>query len=167
MAALAPPPADDGMKPGMVLDTNVWLDWLVFGDPVVTPLQRAVGDGRVRLLATQRGRDELADVLARPVVRAQAGLARRRRGLAADYDPEQALRVFDACVNRCAAPPACGLVCRDPDDQDFIDLAVAGQARWLISKDRALLNLARQARRRHALEILPPAAFHEALDGIL
>ncbi|MBX3622048.1 MAG: PIN domain-containing protein [Rhizobacter sp.] len=36
------------------------------------------------------------------------------------------------------------LRCTDPDDQKFIDLAVAN-ARWLVSRDRAVLKLARRA----------------------
>ncbi len=44
--------------------------------------------------------------------------------------------------------------CRDPDDQPFIDLAVQHGAQ-LISRDLAVLKLARRARTRGA-EILTP-----------
>jgi len=37
------------------------------------------------------------------------------------------------------------LRCSDGDDQKFIDLAVASGAIWLISRDRAVLRLARRA----------------------
>ncbi|MFT7776961.1 putative toxin-antitoxin system toxin component, PIN family [Roseateles sp.] len=47
------------------------------------------------------------------------------------------------------------LVCRDPDDQKFIDLALAARARWLISRDKAVLALAKRARLR-GLAILTP-----------
>jgi predicted nucleic acid-binding protein len=43
-------------------------------------------------------------------------------------------------VPRCLA-----LRCTDPDDQMFVDLAHAAGARWLVSRDRAVLRLARRA----------------------
>jgi predicted nucleic acid-binding protein len=153
---------DDGMNAAAaVLDTNVWLDWLVFADPAIAPVRAAVASGRLRLLGLPRGRDELADVLGRQSVRLQAEAARRRRGLAGGPVPRAALAEFDALVAMRPAPPASGLICRDPDDQCFIDLAVAEGARWLLTKDRALLALARQARRRSGLEIVPPGAFRQ------
>ncbi len=46
------------------------------------------------------------------------------------------------------APPVSGLLpalprCRDADDQKFLELAARLPADWLISKDKALLSLAR------------------------
>ncbi|WP_310384090.1 putative toxin-antitoxin system toxin component, PIN family, partial [Roseateles sp.] len=54
--------------------------------------------------------------------------------------------------------PAIRLVCRDKDDQMFIDLALAEQAGFLISKDRAVLALAKRARR-VGLAIMTPEAW--------
>ena len=48
------------------------------------------------------------------------------------------------------------LDCRDPDDQRFVDLAVAQSARYLLTRDRALLALARGARKRFGLLIIQP-----------
>ena len=50
-----------------------------------------------------------------------------------------------------AGEPSPRLVCRDPDDQKFIDLALARNARWLISRDKALLALAKRAKPRGLL----------------
>lgn len=147
-----------------VIDTNVWLDWLAFEDPATAPLRRAAADGRMIALAPGRARAELADVLAREPVVAQVAAARRRRGLPA-LDACAALSAFDA-VARIAEPGmSCDLVSTDPDDQVFVDLAVAAGAHWLFTKDRALLRLARAARRRHGLRIVPPAGI--AADGDL
>ena len=41
--------------------------------------------------------------------------------------------------------PAPRLTCSDPDDQVFIDAALAHGARWLATRDRALLKLRRKA----------------------
>src|SRR5687767_9147438 len=37
------------VKPRLVLDTNVWLDWLVFEDPGIVPIRNAAGTGRVEI----------------------------------------------------------------------------------------------------------------------
>lgn len=153
--------------PAAVLDTNVWLDWLVFADPGVEPLRASHAAGRLRLLGLPRGRDELAEVMCREAVRRQALAARQRRGLpAADLDPAAALAEHDAIVTLLAPPPPCPLLsCSDPDDQCFVDLAVAAQARWLVTKDRALLALARRAARHFGLAIVPPRGFHAGDSG--
>jgi predicted nucleic acid-binding protein len=39
------------------------------------------------------------------------------------------------------------LHCSDPDDQQFLDLARVAGARWLLSRDRAVLRLTRAAAR--------------------
>ena len=58
-------------------------------------------------------------------------------------------------VVRCPSPTRSRLHCSDPDDQCFIDLALAQHARWLITHDRALLRLARRARA-FGVEVLTP-----------
>jgi len=150
------------MQPAMraVLDTNVWLDWLVFDDPSVATLRAAVAAGALRLVANRHARDELAEVIARPALRNQARTARARRASPAPLaDPPTALAEFDALVLPIETREGCGLQCSDPADQPFVDVAVACGARWLLSKDRALLALAARARTRFGLSIVAPARF--------
>jgi len=52
-------------------------------------------------------------------------------------------------------PPRGPLRCKDPDDQVFIDLALHVGAKWLFSKDAALLKLAGRARKLTGLEVMP------------
>jgi putative PIN family toxin of toxin-antitoxin system len=137
-----------------VLDTNIWLDWLVFDDPGVRPLRVALDRGGLRLVASDATRAELAAVLRRP---------RIHPGLPAEA--ARCLDEFDRLVNRVPDPPASDLPCRDPDDQMFIDLAVAVGARWLLTKDKALLALARAAWRRHAVQVLQPAHWIGSISG--
>ena len=47
----------------MVLDTHVWLDWLVFEDPGIVPIRNAVGTGRVEIYMDAVCEEELARVL--------------------------------------------------------------------------------------------------------
>lgn len=157
------PPPGRAAQPA-VLDTHVWLDWLAFEDPGVSAVRSAARTGTIRPLRCTRMRDELADVLSRPALQAQVAKARARRGLALP-SPEaaDALRRFDDATLEHPNPPPCGLECRDPDDQPFIDLAVAAGARWLVTRDRALLDLARDAQRLHGVAVLTPAGFARAL----
>jgi predicted nucleic acid-binding protein len=135
---------DPDIPPAAVLDTNVVLDWLVFADPGVAVLAAAVESGRLRWLACTSMRAELALVVARPqFVPWQA-------------DPARVLASFDRHAVCCEPPPPSRLLCTDADDQPFIDLALHGGARWLFSRDRAVLKLARRARQ-HGLEIAPPS----------
>ena len=133
--------------PIAVIDTNVVLDWLVFRNPECATLAGAVVAGELHWVATQAMRDELAHVLARGHLDAWAP---DRASLWAHWDrhctelPEPA---------RTGSPGR--LRCSDPDDQKFIDLAVASGARWLLSRDRAVLKLARRLRE-HGIDTLPP-----------
>jgi predicted nucleic acid-binding protein len=121
--------------PLVVLDTNVVLDWLLFADPGVQALVTAIEQGRLRWIATAAMRGEFEHVLG--------------RGLAAAHNAEPAR--FEAtwarhCVERPPAPPAgAPLRCTDSDDQKFIDLALAADAHWLVSRDRAVLKLRSKA----------------------
>ena len=82
-------------------------------------------------------RDEFADVLSR-------GLAAARGANVATV-----LARWDACAEPCPEPTAsvasAALRCTDVDDQKFLDLALATHARWLLSRDRAVVRLARRA----------------------
>lgn len=144
-----PHPTPAQTPPWVVLDTNVLLDLLVFADSRAQGLQRALQAGALLPLATAAMFDELADVLSRPFlarwqVDAAAVLAQARR---------LCQQVEAPGPTACRAPR-----CADPDDQIFIDLAWSRPTRWLFSRDRALLDLARAARAR-GLGVLTPAAW--------
>ena len=137
-------------RPLLVIDTNVWLDLLAFRDPSVERLRAALP--RFDCIASPTMRDEL-----------QAVLRRSRFGL----DPDQqgrALAAFDAIARPVAEAPDCRLACSDPDDRVFLDIAVGLGARWLLSRDKAVLKARRHALRRHGLLIGRPADFYAWLD---
>ena len=132
----------------VVIDTQIVMDWLVFNDARAQPLVRALDAGELHWIGREKMLGELLHVLG--------------RGIAASYKPDVPLieRIFlDRCQMIDAEPaPAVRLVCRDKDDQMFIDLALAERARWLFSRDRAVLALAKRARA-VGLEILTPEAW--------
>lgn len=134
--------------PAAVLDSNAVLDWLLFGDPSMQPLGQAIRAGHCRWIVTPALCDELEHVLAR-------GLRSRPQ---ADAGPLWGTWQRLACPVEppADAPPLPGLRCTDGDDQKFLAVALAHNARWLVSRDRALLKLRRRARERGLL-ILPPA----------
>jgi len=119
--------------PRVVLDTNVLLDLWVFDDPSARPLRAALETGRVRALRSAACDAEFADVLAR----VQFGL-----------DPATRARLLEgwsACSAEIAPAVPAPLACSDPDDQKFLDAAFAAGAELLITRDKALLQLARRA----------------------
>ncbi len=131
-----------------MIDTNVVLDWLVFDDPAVQPLKQALADGRLRWIASAAMLEELAIVL---------------RRTALDRWREQAERALTSAPSLATlvtfSPPAGGHpVCSDPDDQKFIDLALLAPARWLVTRDKALLKLKRAAAARGVV-VCPPSAW--------
>jgi len=122
----------------LVLDTNIVLDLFVFQDTLAEPLHQALQQKSLRWIATKAMRDELARVLDYPHItkRLQRGiefLPCDASGLTA-----QVLMRFESEVSFVTAASKAGVTCRDPDDQKFIDLAVAHQA-LLLSKDKAVL----------------------------
>lgn len=127
----------------IVLDTNIVLDAFVFNDPATLPLKAALAAGTLQWLATPAMRDELARVLGYPKIVARMAFYQ--------VSADEVLARFDAQVCLVEAAPKVTLTCTDPDDQKFIDLAVAYKA-LLLSKDRAVLCMAKRllAREIHA-----------------
>lgn len=127
----------------LILDTNIVLDLLLFGDAAIAELQRqlqtAVADAqRWRWIATAPMRDELAHVLAYAHLQPRLAFY--------GHTPQAILARFDAAVQQVPVAAPTPIRCKDGDDQKFIDLAVAHQA-VLISKDKAVLKLRRRLAR--------------------
>jgi putative PIN family toxin of toxin-antitoxin system len=139
----------------LVLDTNIVLDLWWFEDTRVQPLFAALQAGQVRWLATTNMREELARVLTYP------HLTRRPRRR--EQDP---LAEFDRYAE--LVPPAARApyVCKDPDDQQFIDLAAAHSA-TLLSKDAQVLTMARRLQRLGVLVLCAWEPANPALQTVV
>ena len=123
----------------LVLDSNVWLDWLFFGDPGVSELKQAKELGAIEIVIDAACRDEMVRVV--------------------NYDrfalDQSAQTAMLAEIDRLSTfledlhyQPAHALPsCTDPDDVKFLALATASRADWLITKDKALLGKPRQRQR--------------------
>lgn len=140
----------------VVIDTNVVLDLWLYIDPRVSALRDDLEKGVLQWVATQPMREELARVLQYehiqsrlakgaeswvgleqqeqeqegPIVKAKAYFASGQFIL----DHMQRLAHFEEPA------PKAHFVCKDGDDQKFIDLAQRHQA-CLISKDKAVLSM--------------------------
>jgi putative PIN family toxin of toxin-antitoxin system len=114
----------------LVLDTNIVLDLFIFSDPRCDALRLALREKRLHWISTQVMRDELERVLAYTHLQPRMAFYQ--------VTAMQVLAQFDAGVELVATAPRAMYVCKDEDDQKFIDLAVQYRA-ILVSKDKAVL----------------------------
>ena len=113
-----------------VLDTHIWLDWLLWRSPRLEPLRVAHAAGRLRILHSAETLAEWRRVLGYPQF---------------EQTPEQ---IEALCLEFIELTLCCELMseaerikvpkCRDSDDQKFLELCVVGAAAWLITRDKKL-----------------------------
>jgi predicted nucleic acid-binding protein len=115
----------------VVLDTNVWLDVLVFDDPAT----RALKQPPYEIVIDEACEAELERVLAYPL--GKWSLDDAQRAACLGQCSKLAVRIAQA---EAATLPRC----EDPDDQKFLVLASAAGAQVLVTKDAALLRLRRK-----------------------
>jgi uncharacterized protein len=117
------------VKPRVVFDTTTVLSALLFSTGRLAWLRRHWRDGECVPLVSRETAGELTRVLQYPKFKLSPDDARE---LLADYLPHCEI------VERLHA---CPCVCRDPNDQPFLDLAHSGKADVLVSGDDDLLAL--------------------------
>lgn len=133
----------------IVIDTNVCLDLFVFKDPRWAALLAALENGTVEAITRSDCRDEYNIVL-----------HYKHLPLDDDTRPLAAAR-FDELIT-VVAPPASGIrlpVCTDKDDQKFLEVARDANAAILITKDKALLKLARRLAKAGMFKVMVPEAW--------
>ncbi len=140
----------------LVLDTQVWLDWLVFEDAEVVPLRNAVALKRVQVLMDEACAAELERVLAYDLGKHSIDAQAQASCLAICRQTVVRIEGIAAEAMTVQLP-----LCRDPDDQKFLEAALAARADFLVTKDQALLELARRVRE---FRILTPAEFAQVQD---
>jgi putative PIN family toxin of toxin-antitoxin system len=133
----------------LVIDTNVLLDLFVFHDPRWNGLLDALRSGAVQAVTRADCRQEWLHVLHYPHLPLDD---LKRQAAAAEFDT---LIGISAPVAGAAPLP----VCSDRDDQKFLELARDAQAAVLVTKDKALLKLARRTAKAGMFRILTPQAW--------
>lgn len=137
--------------PLLVLDTNVVLDWVAFGDVRVQPIVDAIERGALRAATSRICLQELRRALGY----AQVKLTHSAQLLAFERYVAYAT-IFDI-------PEPAGAVglplCEDGDDQKFLELAWHARASHLLTRDKALLKLARPLAQLGRFSVLAPHDF--------
>jgi putative PIN family toxin of toxin-antitoxin system len=138
----------------LVLDTNIWLDLLVFNDPAAIPIKTAIASGHALVFISAACEAELIRVLGYTLsgrtlsVDEQAAALARCRALTLPVDGGTTAHAIEA-LPRCA----------DPDDQIFLELARDCAADLLITKDKDLLTLAARKLQPMPFRIVTPREF--------
>lgn len=135
--------------PRIVLDSNVCLDLFAFADPAVAPLLAALRTGALIAITDAACREEWLRILDYPKLALDPAT---RAHCIGEYDalfrphPRTPDDIEGVALPRCA----------DGDDQKFLELAFAARARWLLSRDHALIVLGRRTARAGLFEIMTP-----------
>ena len=120
------------MSQSIVFDTNVVVSALLFRHGKLSWLRELWRSEKAVALVSRDTTAELMRVLAYPKFKLDSGDIET---LLSDYLP------FAEVVSQ--FPAVSGVpVCRDADDQMFIDLALAGGAKYLVTGDSDLLSMA-------------------------
>ena len=130
------------MKPRLVLDTNVILDLLVFKDPSAEPLRLMLDAKIVDAVRSEASMLELVDVIQRPIFKLS------------QQEQEMILQAWESLTRLLenTAIESAPFICRDLDDQIFLDMAYSIRPAVLFSKDLRVLEL-RVSAKGHGVEI--------------
>jgi putative PIN family toxin of toxin-antitoxin system len=130
------------MKPRLVLDTNVILDLLVFKDPSAEPIRLLLDAKQVDAVRSKASMLELVDVIQRPTFKLS------------QEEQEMILQAWESVTRLLekTAIESAPFICRDADDQIFLDMAFSLRPALLLSKDLRVLELQATAQR-HGIEI--------------
>lgn len=136
----------------IVLDTNVCLDLFVFRDARWSSLLAAMRRGEVEAVTRDDCRREWQIVLGYAHLRLDET---QRDQVKSEFDSLICCHPIDETAQEVVRLP----VCKDKDDQKFLELARDLNADVLITKDKALLKLARKTRRDGLFAIMTPEAW--------
>lgn len=130
------------MKPRLVLDTNVILDLLVFKDPSTEPIRLMLDAKIVDAVRSEASMLELVDVIQRPIFKLS------------QQEQEMILQAWEGVTRLLenTAIESAPFICRDLDDQIFLDMAYSIRPAILFSKDLRVLEL-RVSAKGHGVEI--------------
>ncbi|WP_082668267.1 putative toxin-antitoxin system toxin component, PIN family [Tepidimonas taiwanensis] len=143
--------------PRVVFDTNVVLSALLFRAGRLAPLRLAWQTGRIIPVVCRQTVQEASRVLAYPKFR----LTAPEIGVVlAEWLPHAQAHPLPAGANDAQRK---GLVCRDPHDQIFLELAFDAHADALVTGDDDLLTLAPAAQAMGCFAILTPAQMIETM----
>ena len=116
-----------------VLDTHIWLEWLLWRSPRLEPLRVKHAAGSLQILHSVETLAEWRRVLGYPQF---AQTPEQIDALCLEFTELSQCRDLMPESERSKLPK-----CRDPDDQKFLELCVVGGANWLITRDKKLRKI--------------------------
>lgn len=131
----------------VVFDTNVLVSALGFGGTPFDALLRAVAAEDIELIASEGPLDELDRVM------------RYDRLPFTDADRERYLAILSREAEFVVPETSVDVIDRDPDDNAFLECAIAGDAEYLVSGDDHLQDLGSF----RETDVVSPAEFVEQL----
>jgi putative PIN family toxin of toxin-antitoxin system len=134
-----------------VVDTNILIRAVIRPLGTVGPVLLRLRQGEYILPHSRPLLEELVDVSNRPRIRDKYRLT--------DQDIQTVLGLILLCGEAVTATEQIA-ACRDPKDDKFLEVAVAGKADVIVSGDEDLLTLHPYA----DIPIVPPSAFLRMLD---
>ena len=122
-------------RPGVVLDCMVFLQAASRpGGPAVRILLEFVEAGHITLWVSDSILDEVRDVLGRPRIRA-------KNPTITDERVKDFFRRIEQVAQKLDDVPASFSLPRDPDDEPYVNLAIAANADYLVTWDHDMLDL--------------------------
>jgi putative PIN family toxin of toxin-antitoxin system len=134
----------------VVLDTNVWISGIFFRRGMPAIILRAWRDRRFEIVATSETLAELERKLQEKVVQFGA-----EKSLASEWVAYAKTFAHIAPLTTVASG-----VCRDPNDDKFLNAALSGHASYIVSGDHDLQVLVTY----RDVKVLSPREFAELLD---
>jgi putative PIN family toxin of toxin-antitoxin system len=138
----------------IVIDTNVCLDLFMFRDPRWQALTDGLKCGEIDAVTSASCRMEFMLVLAYEKMQLST---ESQAAILQEFD--QLIRLIDLPAEPSATNTIKLPLCKDRDDQKFLELAYTSQADTLITKDKALLKLARKTIRSQLFRIFSPESW--------
>lgn len=135
----------------VVLDTNIIVSRYLTPLGPAGEILRQWRDDRFELLVSEATLEELRDVLQRPAIRGRQRLTLKEIDEIIEGFLTAATVVYPTDAIQVAA---------DPDDDKFLECAVAGGAEVIVSRDPHLLDL----KEYRGIRILSPVAFLRLLE---
>ena len=146
------------MKPVALLDTNVWVSALLNKDGLPARVVQAWRNDTIEVVTALPILEEIGDVLQRPRIKKKYRI-----------EDEEIAQYLGLIAARATVVTVTGKMklCRDPDDDVQLEAAIAGAAKYLVTRDDDIkrdLGLMREMKR-HNIQVLSVSRFLAALEG--
>ena len=133
-----------------VIDTNVWLSFFLYGNSTIRATVALLSTEHYQVMVSSKTLNEFRDVLKRKKFNLPIQIQEEA------WDEVQGLSEVISVATTITAS-------RDPKDNKFLELAMDGNADFLITGDKDLLNLAERPNPTWKFKIVTPREFIEAI----